>query len=149
MMYLIDFAGTLFDIEACEAYERARTPGSFAPGELSQFLYPDAVSFLREKENSVIIVTAADKVADADFIQSALHGIPRTSVMYTNGLLKGEYLAPHISMYGSSPVFVDDSPNHLASMAMHCPNVQLYEMRRDQKSGSGPYPVIHTLSELP
>jgi hypothetical protein len=150
MMYLVDFAGTLFDIDAFDVYARTRTPNTlFTPGELSRFLYGDAASFLFDKGNSVIIVTAADKVTDANFMESALHGIPRTSVMYTNGTLKGEHLAPYIGMYGQAPVFVDDSTAHLASMELHCPNVQLFEMRRDGRKGNGRWPVVHTLGELP
>ncbi len=143
-MYLLDFAGTLFDFAAFEEYDRSRSSGPYMPGELSRFLYPDARSFLIEKGNSAMIVTAADKIADANFMQSALDGIPRIAVMYTNGVLKGAFLAPYISMYGTSPIFIDDSPSHLASMTQECPQAQLFEMRRD-----GRWPVIHALAELP
>lgn len=138
-MYLVDFAGTLFDTAA---YEHRK-------GDPALFLYPDGATFLREKENSVLIVTAMDKERDSEFVQNTLSGIPRMSVMYTNGKLKGEYLAPYISMYGQAPVFVDDSVDHLVSMALHCPNVQLFEMRRDGREGDGRWPVVHTLGELP
>lgn len=150
MMYLVDFAGTLFDLHAFEAYERTRTlHGPFEPGELSRFLYPDARGFLIDKGNAAIIVTAADQIADANFMQSALHGIPRVAVMYTNGKLKGEHLAPHISMYGQSPVFVDDSPEHLASMETSCPGVRLFQMCRGEREGEGRWPVVRSLTELP
>lgn len=147
-MYLLDFAGTLFDLASFEMYARP-SDGPYAPGELSRFLYPDARSFLMEKGNSAMIVTAADKVADANFMQSALEGIPRIAVMYTNGVLKGDFLAPYIGMYGASPIFVDDSVSHLESMAEQCPQVRLYEMRRDGGAGDGRWPVIHALAELP
>jgi len=150
MMYLVDFAGTLFNLTSFEAYERARDHAMpYAPGELSQFLYPDTHGFLLDKGNSVIIVTAADKEADANFMQSALHGIPRMSVMYTNGKLKGEHLAPYIGMYGQAPVFVDDSSDHLASMEQRCPGVQLFQMCRDGSEGDGRWTVVHALAELP
>lgn len=139
MMYLIDFAGTLFDTAA---YERTK-------GDPISYLYPDAAAFLREKENGVLIVTAMDKERDSAFVQEVLSGIPRMSVMYTNGKLKGEYLAPYIDLYGQAPVFVDDSVDQLASMTQHCPNVQSFEMRRDGKEGDGRWPVIRAFSELP
>lgn len=139
MMYLIDFAGTLFDMKA---YERER-------GDPARFLYPDAATFLREKENGVIIVTSMDKERDGMFMQSALAGIPRMSVMYTGGRLKGEFLAPYISMYGASPVFVDDSVDQLASMALHCPQAQLFEMRRDTREEDGRWTVVRSFPELP
>lgn len=149
-MYLLDFYGTLFDGVTYEAYLKTRTSTEpYAPGELSQFLYEDAARFLREKENSAMIVTSASKEADALMVQSALHGIPRTSVMYTNGVLKGQYLAPYISMYGATPVFVDDSTNHLASMETFCPDVQLFLMCRTKDAHSTRWPIIHSLSELP
>lgn len=139
MMYLVDFAGTLFDIEA---YEREK-------GDPSRYLYPDAATFLREKENSVLIVTAMDKERDEEFVQNALAGIPRMSVMYTSGKPKGEFLAPYIGMYGASPVFVDVSVDQLASMALHCPQTQLFEMRRDAREGDGRWPVVRSFPELP
>lgn len=138
-MYLLDFAGTLFNLDA---YERAGE-------EPSRFLYQDAAAFLREKENSALIVTAMDKAADSALVEQALSGIPRMSVMYTSGKRKGEYLAPYISMYGQAPVFVDDSPSQLASMALHCPEVRLFEIRRDDHAGDGRWPVIRSLTELP
>lgn len=149
-MYLLDFYGTIFDGVAFEAYEKTRTSKeSYAPGELSQFLYEDAARFLREKENSAMIVTSANKETDALMVQSALHGIPRTSVMYTNGALKGQYLAPYISMYGATPIFVDDSSNQLASMETFCPHVQLFLMCRTKDVQNAKWPIIHSLSELP
>lgn len=149
MMYLVDFAGTLFDERSFATYDRTRTSGTpYAPGELARFLYPDASAFLREKENSAIIVTAMDKEQDADLIKSALACIPRTSVMYTSGVLKGDFLAPYISLYGSSPVFIDDSASHLASMVQHCPQARLVEMRRDGQEGDGRWPVARSFAEL-
>ena len=149
MMYLVDFYGTLFNAQAFEEYERIEGPGPYAPGALSQFLYQDAAAFLREKENSVLVVTSMDKAYGEQLIENALHGIPRMSVMYTNGTLKGEHLAPYIGLYGASPVFVDDSIDQLASMALHCPTAQLFEMRRDDQMGDGRWPVVHTFSQLP
>lgn len=149
-MYLVDFAGTLFDLASFEAYERTRTPRtSYEPGELSRFLYPDARGFLLDKGNAVIIVTAADQSADAAFMQSALYGIPRIAVMYTNGKLKGEFLAPYIGMYGQTPVFVDDSAAHVASMETSCPSVQLFQMCRGEIEGDGRWPIVRSLAELP
>lgn len=139
MLYLVDFAGTLFDIDA---YRREK-------GDPAHFMYSDAATFLREKENSVFIITSMNKEQHGEFIQSALSGIPRMSVMYTNGKLKGEFIAPYISMYGESPVFVDDSIDQIASMALHCPRVQLFEMRRDTAMGDGRWPVVRNFSQLP
>jgi len=150
MMYLVDFSGTIFDLSAFEAYERTRsTREPFEPGELSRFLYPDARGFLMDKGNAAIIVTAAEQVANANFMQSALHGIPRIAVMYTGGKPKGESLAPHIAMYGQSPVFVDDSPEHLTSMETSCPGVRLFQMCRGEREGDGRWPIVRSLVELP
>ncbi len=150
MMYLIDFAGTLFDTATFDTYMKSREGGmAFAPGELAQFLYPDAAGFLRDKGNSAMVITAMDKEEGAGIIESALSGIPRIAVMYTAGKAKGEYLAPHISMYGASPVFVDDSIGQLENMSVLCPGVNVFQIIRDEAKGDGRWPVIHTLSELP
>lgn len=150
MMYLIDFAGTLFDTATFDTYMKSREGGmAFAPGELAQFLYPDAAGFLRDKGNSAMVITAMDKEEGAGIIESALSGIPRIAVMYTAGKAKGEYLAPHIGMYGASPVFVDDSIEQLASMAQHCPGVQVFQMVRDEAKRHDIWPIVHSFSELP
>lgn len=148
MMYLIDFFGTIFNDRAFNAASGSRA--SYEPGELAAFLYPDAATFLREKENSAMIITSGCKEREGSLVQSALHGIPRTSVIYTEGRLKGEYLAPFIDLYGASPIFVDDSPEQLASMATSCPKVQLFQLCRiPEKKGDGRWQVVRTLSELP
>lgn len=148
MMYLVDFFGTVFNHHAFNTAVGMRD--SYEAGELAQFIYPDAATFLREKENSAMIITSGSKVHDGSLVQSALHGIPRTSVIYTEGVPKGEYLAPFIDLYGTSPVFLDDSSEQLASMATFCPKVQLFQMcRTPEQKGDGRWPVIRTLSELP
>ncbi|HEX2792479.1 MAG TPA: hypothetical protein VHO23_02075 [Candidatus Paceibacterota bacterium] len=150
MTYFIDFYGTAFDTAAFDAYRKARpAAGEYAPGELAPFLYPDARGFLLDKGNSAMVLTSASEADSGSLIKSALHGIPRIAVIYTNGAMKGDYLAPHIDMYGQSPVFVDDSADQLANMAARCPNVRVHEMRRDGGAGSGSYPVVSALSQLP
>jgi hypothetical protein len=134
MMYFSDFYGTLCKYGSTE-------------------LYPDGASFLREKENSVIIITSGNPTADGGTIKNAIAGIPRMSVIYTEGVRKGLFLAPHIAMYGASPVFVDDSTEELESMQRECPGVQLFQMCRDTTAGhthdEDRWPVVHSLSELP
>ncbi|MES2995155.1 MAG: hypothetical protein V4681_03935 [Patescibacteria group bacterium] len=150
MMYLVDFAGTLFDTAAFDAYMKGREAEQpFAPGELAQFLYPDAAGFLRDKGNSAMVITAMDKEYGASKIENALSGIPRIAVIYTAGKAKGEYLAPHISMYGTSPVFVDDSVEQLENMSSACPGVQVFQILRDGTKEDGRWSSVRTLSELP
>lgn len=149
MTYFIDFYGTLFDTDAFERYDRERLPGEYAPGELSRFLYPDAVGFLHEKGNSAMVLTSASEAEFGAIIKSALYGIPRIAVIYTNNALKGDFIAPHIAMYGQSPVFVDDSVSQLENMAYRCPNVGVHQMCRDRGTGDGRWPVVHALPELP
>jgi ABC-type uncharacterized transport system substrate-binding protein len=134
MMYLVDFYGTLFDIDA-------------------KTLYPDGATFLRDKENSAIIVTSAPAATHAQLIKDATAGIPRVSVMHTDGVLKGEFLAPYIGMYGQSPVFVDDSEDQLEAMKKHNPDVQRFYMCRKDAAMCVHEPkdwtVVHSLAELP
>lgn len=172
-MYFLDFDRTVFDTElffeslkdhpiAGPVYTRAQgdhkmmrqtlleTPGFiFSPGELSRFVYEDAARFLRDKENGVMLITYGAEGFQKAKIESAIHGIPRISTIYTGDVRKGAYIGPHIGMYGATPVFVDDAPLELEILAVHAPNAQLYEMRRDGGAGDGRWPVIRSLSELP
>lgn len=143
MTYFIDFFGTAFDLNAYTA--SGKTPED----DLSVFLYPDAARFLRDKENAAMIITSASKDEAGSLTRAALRGIPRIAVMYTEGVRKGEYLAPHISMYGSSPVFADDSIHELESMSALIPAVRTFEVRREGEEGDGRWPVIGSLTELP
>jgi hypothetical protein len=172
MRYYLDFDRTVFDTESWKAYMRAR-PGmealasvpdeemsatlagmahrgevSYAPGELSHLLFPDAAQFLRDKENAVTILTFGDPVLQELKAKSALYGIPRMSVMYTGDVLKGAYLAPHTHLHHDA-LAVDDLPVQLESLAEGCPPLALYEMRRDGEAGDGRWPVIRSLAELP
>lgn len=152
-MRTLDGWGSLIDIADADmsAYitEKAHVGAvSFAPGELSRFVYPDAASFLREKENAVTIITFGDPLLQELKVKSALHGIPRISVIYTGDQLKGTYLAPHTHLHRDA-VAVDDLTIQLESYAAECPQIGLYEIRREGEEGDGRWPVIHTLSELP
>jgi len=129
MRYYLDFVGTLYDVDG-------------------QQLYVDAASFLREKENAATIITSANRDSFESTVKNALTGIPRMSVMYTEGEKKGRYLAPH-SHLNKDAILIDDSPAELEVLEKECPALLLYEMRRDGREGDGRWPVIRALSELP
>lgn len=122
---------------------------SFAPGELTPFMYEDAARFLRDRENGVMLITYGHQEFQKAKVESTIFGIPRISTIYTGDVRKGEYIGPHMGMYGPSPIFVDDAPLELEVLAVHAPNAQLYEIRRDGGEGDGRWPVIRSLSELP
>lgn len=171
MRYFLDFDRTLFDTDAFIAYLKERpdigalaeeeeltlaaaletraSEGTlaFAPGELSRFLYPDAASFLREKENAATIITFGNPKLQELKAKSALHGIPRMSVMYTGGVRKGTFLAPHTHLHEGA-IAVDDSPLELEVLAGSCEPIALYEIRRDGGRGDGRWPVLSSLQDL-
>lgn len=173
MMYFLDFDRTCFDTDAFIEYLAAHPSSKkyvklseqelghalnqdaedkllvFAPGELSQFLYQDASRFLRDKENGVLLITYGNTHLQRAKVESAIYGIPRISTIYTGDVRKGDFIAPHIGMYGSTPVFVDDSTEELKILSTKCPGAQVFEMRRDGGVGDGRWPVIKSLTELP
>lgn len=155
MRYYLDFDRTVFDTDAFKAAYSAQlaaydagAPISFEPGELSRFLYPDAAQFLREKENAVTIITFGVASFQEAKAKSALYGIPRMSVMYTGDVRKGAFLAPHTHLHAGA-VLADDSPEELEILAAECPQLALYEMRRDGGEGDGRWPVVRSLADLP
>lgn len=172
MRYYLDFDRVVFDTDAFVTYMKGK-PGwetsipesvtdlnaylvgatrkgnlAFEPGELSRFLFPDAATFLREKENAVTIITSGDRTFQEIKTKSALYGIPRMAVMYTENAHKGDYLAPHTHLH-SDAVLADDSLAELEILAARCPQLVLYEVRRDGMPGDGRWPVIRSLAELP
>lgn len=172
MRYYVDFDRTCFDTDSFIEYVKVREDTkhvaelpemelagklndmtkdgtlAFAPGELSRFLFADAAQFLRDKENAVTIITFGNKEFQEIKVKSAIHGIPRMSVMYTGDIRKGLYLGPHTHLHADA-ILVDDSPLELETLAKECPPMKLYEMRRDGGEGDGRWPVIHSLTELP
>ncbi len=171
MRYFLDFDRTIFDTEAFKVYVK-ELPGnealnacsleevgpaivalanegkiSFEPGELSKFIYQDAATFLREKENAVTIITFGDKLLQEMKTKSALYGIPRMSVMFTGDVHKGDFLSPHTHLHNDA-LLVDDSPRELEVLQTTCPGLIPYEIRRDGGEGDGRWTVIRSLSEL-
>jgi hypothetical protein len=171
MMYFLDFDRTTFDTDSFVTYlsthpfaknfkglpelELARKLNeaveagelSFSPGELTPFLYEDAGQFLREKENGVMLITYGNPAFQRAKVESAIYGIPRISTIYTGEVRKGEYMAPHIGMYGATPTFVDDSVVELEILTQKCPGARVIEIRRDGKGGVGHWPVLQSLSD--
>lgn len=172
MIYFLDFDRTLFDPDAFvvhligrEGGERLAKPTeealraatarfiesggtTLAPGELRPFVYKDVPEFLRAFGNEAIILTFGDPTLQRRKVENALAGIPRISALYTGDMRKGEFMKDRIAAYGSSISFVDDRPIELESMATHCPQVRLFEMRRDGATGDGRWPVVRSLTEL-
>lgn len=169
MTYFLDFDRTMFDTDTfkewlwereglsalspedqlAEIYRRAEAGTLvFLPGELSRFVYQDAAAFLREKENSVTVITFGNSALQGLKTKSAFHGIPRVSVMLTGEVRKGDFLAPHTHLHDGATL-TDDAAVELEIVARTCPGIQLFEMRRDGKEGDGRWPVIRSLQELP
>jgi len=153
MMYFLDFDRTLFNTDAFIASMQSRLAAlddlSFAPGELTPFIYSDVPEFLRALGNEAVIVTHGNPVLQRMKIESALAGIPRVSAIYVNQELKGPHLATRLAGSGARALFVDDTPLQLESVETHCPAVALYEMRRDGGTGDGRWPVVRSLLDLP
>ncbi len=171
-MYFLDFDRTTFDTDRFTEYLRERFVGTgvaelsgaafsshmdtlvgegtltFAPGELSPFLYEDASRFLRDKENGVMLLTFGNPAFQKAKIESALHGIPRITTIYTGDVRKGDFIAPHIGMYGQSPTFVDDSALELEILSARCEGARIFEMRRDNAPADGRWEVLLNLSSL-
>lgn len=122
---------------------------TFAPGELSQFVYHDVPEFLRHMGNEAIIITYGEKIRQKAKIDSALSGTVRLTVLYTENLLKAEYLEKYPHLVPANAIFVDDLAEHLSGVETAFPNVTLFEMRRDGKESTGTWKTIHSLTELP
>jgi hypothetical protein len=122
---------------------------SFAPGYLSRFLYKDVQEFLRMLGNEAIIVTYGEKERQRAKIESALAGVVRLTVLYTGELSKASFLESWPGYNAGPSLFTDDRPTELEGLATAFPDMKLFEMRRDGGAGSGRFPVIHSLTELP
>lgn len=173
MIYFLDFDRTLFDTDAFKAYlagreedptitgepemDVARTLDeavlsgqlSFAPGELSRFVYPDVAEFLRQMGNEAIIITFGNAALQKAKVESALADVVRVTALYTGDRLKADYLSSWPGYYGQEAIYADDRAHELEAMAANFPRIRAHEMRRDGAAGDGRWPVVRSLSELP
>lgn len=122
-------------------------------GELERFMFPDALAFLRTHGASSIIVTAGGKsiVFQKDKVESSGVASLVAEIIYLPGrnLSKGPAIRSLCDRYPLPFTFVDDLAEQLDRVRADSPDVVLFEMRRDGKAGSGAYPVIRSLDELP
>ncbi len=121
----------------------------FPPGHLTRFLYADVAEFLRGLGNEAVIVTFGQIDRQRVKVESSLAGIPRVTAWYTGDMPKADFMKEKLGSYSAPLYFVDDHPLEIARMQELCPQVTLFEMRRDGKEGDGRWPVVRSLTELP
>jgi len=125
----------------------------FTPGELQRFMFPDAFDFLRAHGKDSVIITSGgtSTLFQEDKIKSAGAAEMVAEVRYLHGrnLLKGSEILALCGRYKEPFVFIDDLVEQLDHVAAAVPKISLFEIRRDGKAGSGKYPVIRLLNELP
>jgi hypothetical protein len=124
----------------------------FLPDSLSKFVFPDALEFLKTHgASSVIVTSGGDDLAFQKGKVSASGVLPLVSeaTYIVRGKPKGPVVQELLARYPGPYCFTDDLSEQIDSVIAHCPELAGYEMRRDGKPGSGAYPVIRSLSELP
>ncbi len=173
MTYFLDFDRTLFDTSAFLSYlinrdkldyyhalselemasdlEKRTAEGelAFSEAELVQFLYPDAEAFLAAHHGSIAVVTAGNENLQRAKLANVFTRYASVPLYFTSDERKGPFIARIIAEYPAPYLFADDKSTELDSVALYCPEVELYEVRRDGNPGSGLHAVIRSLSELP
>ncbi len=118
----------------------------FTPEELKEFLYPDVPGFLATHDCT--IVTYGMRAFITAKVASALAGQPLADVVYTSRR-KGRTIRRLAKDEQGPCIFVDDAHFQLVSVSKACPDVEVFEMRRDGNAGDGRWPVVRSLDELP
>lgn len=137
---------TDYTAEAWQRYQEGIERGIIKHGDgASGFLYPDALPFLaRHGADTVIVTFGLPAIQRAKVEGSGI--VPLVKRVIYTGLdekaLEGENGTP-------DSVFVDDQIRHLETVAQAHPSMRLFEIRRDGKPGSGTFPVVRSLAELP
>lgn len=120
---------------------------TFTPGELTEFLYPDAVIFFETHAKDCTIVTYGVRAFITAKVATALADVPLSDIVYTHRK-KGPVIKRLIEGKEGPFVFVDDAHFQLESVSRWCPNVTVVEVRRDGHPGDGRWPVITSFTEL-
>lgn len=173
MTWFLDFDRTIFDTDRFIRYVRNNdsenhslgegTIGKiwnervelgelkFFHGELTPFLYEDALRFLKRHLGDCIIMTYNNFALQKAKIKSSFFKVimPEPEVLYTLKQRKGHFLEDIIGRFPMPYQFVDDSVEELALVAESCTYVDVYEMRRDGKVGVVDYPTLKSFDDLP
>lgn len=173
MTWFLDFDRTIFDTDSFVGYVQSNYVGKhslgegaigkiwneriksgelkFFPGELTPFLYQDALTFLKRHLGECIIMTYDNLALQKAKINSSFFEVmmPRPDVFYTLQQRKGHFLGNILGRFPVPHRFVDDSVKELALVAENCAGVKLYEMRRDEKVGRADYHTLRSFDELP
>lgn len=120
----------------------------FLPEELKEYLYPDAAAFLAAHSKDCTIVTYGVRAFITAKVANALTSYPLGDIVYTPRK-KGRTLKRLTHGKEGPFIFVDDAHFQLESVGEVCPEITLYEIRRDGHKGDGRWPVIRSFEELP
>ncbi len=120
----------------------------FVPEELKEYLYPDAAAFLAAHSEDCTIVTYGVRAFITAKVANALTSYPLGDIVYTPRK-KGRRLRRLTEGKDGPFIFVDDAHFQLESVGKVCPDIKLYEIRRDGHKGDGRWPVIRSFEELP
>lgn len=120
----------------------------FVPEELKEYLYPDAAAFLAAHSKDCTIVTYGVRAFITAKVANALTSYPLGDIVYTPRK-KGRTLRRLIEGKEGPFIFVDDAHFQLESVGEVCPEIELYEIRRDGHAGDGRWRVIRSFEELP
>ncbi|MBI3573837.1 hypothetical protein HY090_02195 [Candidatus Kaiserbacteria bacterium] len=172
MTYFLDFDRTLFDTSAFLAYlikrenrtdiydssetdmatafNAAAAAGllSFVPGELAQFMFPDAEAFLDVHQRESVVVTFGNPALQRAKLENVFSSRPELNIVYTGEERKGPFILRLMKEYPAPYSFFDDKPVELASVGSVSSDIALYEVRRDAAVGSGSYLVLHSFEDL-
>lgn len=119
----------------------------FVPEELKEYLYPDAAAFLAANSENSTIVTYGVRAFITAKVANALTSYSLGDIVYTPRK-KGRTLRRLTHGKEGPFIFVDDAHFQLESVGNVCPEIQLYEIRRDGHAGDGRWPVIRSFEEL-
>jgi hypothetical protein len=81
-------------------------------------------------------------------VTDALRDFTLADIVYARRS-KGHVMSRLIDELEGPYTFVDDMHFQLRSVSKKCPDVEVFEIRRDGKEGNGQWPVIRSLNELP
>jgi len=119
----------------------------FDQHELKEYLYTDAVEFFTTYGKDCTIVTYGVRAFITAKVANALTHFPLADIVYTHRK-KGRTIKRLTQGHEGPFVFVDDAHFQLESVSAWCPDVTVVEIRRDQGTGDGRWPVIRSFDEL-
>jgi hypothetical protein len=117
--------------------------------DIRRYVYPDVAHFFETHAPNIVIITFGPPGWQEFKVKRALPFSYRDAIFNDGIESKADSIIAWHKNQPVSGIFVDDHVFQLETAAQVCPELSLFEIRRDGGAGDGRWPMVRSLTELP